>query len=140
MTLFAGGCACGAVRYRAAGDPVAARMCVCRICQRLTGGAGSVLAFFATDSFTVDGRTGDFAAVADSGNIIHRRFCPECGTPLFSSAEVRPHLIGVRVGSLDDPSSVTPTAIVWTDEAPAWAHLNGDLDHYPGQMPAPVTK
>jgi hypothetical protein len=140
MTLFAGGCACGAVRYQAAGDPVAARMCVCRICQRLTGGAGSVLAFFATESFAVEGRTGDFAAVADSGNIIHRQFCPECGTPLFSSAEVRPHLIGVRVGSLDDPSSVTPTAIVWTDEAPAWAYLNGDLDHYPGQMPAPVTK
>ena len=140
MALFAGGCACGAVRYQAASEPVAARMCVCRICQRLTGGAGSVLAFFATDSFTVEGSTGDFASVADSGNIIHRQFCPECGTPLFSSAEVRPHLIGVRLGSLDDPSSVTPTAIVWTDEAPAWAHLNEALDHYPGQMPPPVTK
>ena len=43
-------------------------------------------------------------------------------------------------GSLDDPSSVTPTAIVWTDEAPAWAHLNDALDQYPGQMPAPVVK
>jgi hypothetical protein len=137
MALFAGGCACGAVRYRAAGDPVATRMCLCRICQRITGGAGSVLAFFATDGFVIEGSTGDFAAVADSGNIIHRRFCPQCGTPLFSSAEARPHLIGVRVGSLDDPSSVTPTAIVWTEEAPAWALLNPDLDHYPGQMPAP---
>ena len=140
MALFTGGCACGAVRYQAASDPVAARMCVCRICQRQTGGAGSVLAFFATDSFTVEGGTGDFTSVADSGNIIHRQFCPQCGTPLFSSAEVRPHLIGVRVGSLDDPSSVTPTAIVWTEEAPAWAQLNEALDHYPGQMPAPITK
>ena len=108
MALFAGGCACGAVRYQAASEPVAARMCVCRICQRLTGGAGSVLAFFATDSFTVEGRTGDFASTADSGNIIHRQFCPECGTPLFSSAEVRPHLIGVRLGSLDAPHDLPP--------------------------------
>jgi hypothetical protein len=140
MVPFGGGCACGAVRYQAAGAPVAARICMCRICQRITGGAGSVLAFFATDGFVVEGRTGDFAAVADSGNIIHRQFCPECGTPLFSSAEVRPHLIGVRVGSLDDPSSVTPTAIVWTEAAPAWALLNDALDHYPGQMPAPPAK
>ena len=33
---------------------------------------------------------------------MHRRFCPDCGTQLFSEAESRPHLIFVRNGALDD--------------------------------------
>jgi hypothetical protein len=140
MALFAGGCACGKVRYQAASDPIATRICLCRDCQRMTGGAGTVLAFFATDTVKIEGETGDFVSTADSGNIMHRRFCPECGTPLFSGAEVRPHLTGIRVGSLDDPSSVTPQAIIWTQSAPAWAHLDPNLDHYPGQMPAAPPK
>jgi hypothetical protein len=139
VTLFAGGCACGAVRYQAASDPIATRFCLCRDCQRMTGGAGTVLAFFATETVTVDGKTGDFASAADSGNIIHRQFCPACGTPLNSGAEVRPHLIGIRVGSLDDPSSVTPDSIIWTESAPAWAHLNPNLPHVQRQPP-PLAK
>lgn len=139
MAMFAGGCACGAVRYQAASDPVATRICLCRACQRLTGGLGTVLAFFATDTVTVEGQTADFASTADSGNILHRQFCPKCGTPLFSAAEVRPHLIGIRVGSLNDPSSVTPDSIIWTESAPAWAHLDPDLPHVPRQPP-PITK
>lgn len=138
MALFEGGCACGAVRYQAGSAPIATRICMCRDCQRMTGGAGTVLAFFATDTVAVEGETGDFASTADSGNIIHRQFCPKCGTPLFSGAEVRPHLIGIRVGSLDDPSSVTPEAIIWTEAAPAWAHLNPNLPHVPRQPP-PIT-
>jgi len=35
---------------------------------------------------------------------MHRRFCARCGVHLFSEAEVRPHLIFVRAGTLDDPN------------------------------------
>ena len=87
MALFAGGCACGAVRYQATREPITTRICLCRDCQRMTGGAGTVLAFFATETVAIEGELGDFATAADSGNIIHRRFCPKCGTPLFSGAE-----------------------------------------------------
>lgn len=135
MARFAGGCACGKVRYQATSDPIATRICLCRDCQRATGGAGTVLAFFATDAVTIEGETAEFASPADSGNMIRRRFCPACGAPLFSGADVRPHLTGIRVGSLDDPSSVTPDTVIWTESAPAWAHLNPDLPHVPRQPP-----
>ena len=95
----------------------------------------AVLAFFETQGVTIDGEARDFSGVAASGNVMHRAFCPNCGTPLFSRAEVRPHLIGIRVGALDDPSSVTPEAIIWTESAPAWAHLNPELPHVPQQPP-----
>lgn len=136
MARFTGGCLCGAVRFEAVEAPVVTRICLCRDCQRLTGGAGSVLAFFATDSVRIEGQTHDYASAADSGNIMRREFCPSCGAPLFSRAEVRPHLIGVRVGSLDDPSSVAPDSIIWTDSAPEWMHLHPDLPRVPRQPPA----
>ncbi len=138
MATFTGGCQCGAVRYQAVGEPIATRICLCRDCQRITGGAGTVLAFFATEAVTIEGEPASFPTVAESGNIVRRRFCATCGTPLFSGADVRPHLIGIRVGSLDDPSAVSPETIIWTESAPAWAHLNPNLPHLPRQAP-PLT-
>ena len=135
MARFTGGCFCGAVRFEAAADPLVTRICLCRDCQHLTGGAGSVLAFFATDAVKIEGRTGDYASPAASGVVMHREFCPSCGAPLFSRAEARPHLIGIRVGSLDDPSSVRPDSIIWTDSAPGWMRLDPDLPQTPRQPP-----
>ena len=40
-TELAGGCACGAVRYRLTSAPMFVNCCHCLDCQRQTGGAGS---------------------------------------------------------------------------------------------------
>jgi len=42
----------------------------------------------------------------------------------------------VRVGNLDDPSSVKPTANIWADSAPTWACMDGMLERVT-QQPAP---
>ena len=45
-TSYAGGCACGAIRYVATGAPVFANHCQCRDCQKRSGtGHGSYLTF-----------------------------------------------------------------------------------------------
>ncbi len=62
--------------------------------------------------------------MADSGNVMHRRFCPDCGTHLFSEAESRPHLIIVRNGALDDTGLLKPGATIWTAQAPEWAWID----------------
>ena len=101
---IAGGCLCGAVRFEIAADaPLGVRQCWCRVCQYLGAGSGTVNAIFAKDAVTVSGPLTDYVSVADSGSVMHRRFCAECGTPVFSEAEPRPHQIIVRVGTLDDP-------------------------------------
>jgi hypothetical protein len=40
------GCLCGAVRYRVKKDPVRASICHCRNCQRRTGSAFGIGAYF----------------------------------------------------------------------------------------------
>ena len=100
-----GSCLCGAVRWQSTAPPITTRVCWCRDCQYLGAGSGTVGACFRTEAFSIVGETSSFSSIADSGNRMHRRFCPVCGTPLFSEAEARPHLIFVRVGTFDDPDS-----------------------------------
>lgn len=136
MTIT-GRCLCGAVRYESAAPPVITRVCWCRLCQYLGAGSGTVNACFKTESFTIQGATSDYSGVADSGNVMHRRFCPKCGTPLFSAAEARPHLIFVRVGTLDDPEVAQPAMTIWTEQAPSWACIAADLPRVERQPPSP---
>src|SRR3990172_9216824 len=123
MTIT-GGCLCKAVRYRATSPPIVTRACWCRVCQYIGAGSGTVNACFKTDAVTIEGELGDFRSIADSGNVMHRRFCPKCGTHLFSEAESRPHLLFIRVGTLDDPNIAPPSVTIWTSQAPKWACID----------------
>ena len=89
------------------------------------------------EAVTVSGPLADFVSRADSGSTMHRRFCAQCGTPVFSEAEPRPHQIIVRAGTLDDPEQAKPTGIIWTKSAPRSACFDPDLPQSEGQ-PAPV--
>jgi hypothetical protein len=136
-----GGCLCGAVRYEiAAGAPLLVRQCWCRVCQYLGAGNGTVNAVFPKESVTASGPLAEYVCTADSGSIMHRRFCSRCGTPVFSEAEPRPRQIIVRVGTLDDPELARPAAIIWTKAAPTWACFDPDLPQAEGQSaPRPMS-
>ena len=130
-----GGCLCGTVRWESSEPPIVTRVCWCRDCQYLGAGSGTVNACFHTATFTVTGKMTDYQSVADSGNKMHRRFCPACGTSLFSEAEVRPHLIFVRAGTCDDPDLVQPAMTIWSSSAPRWACFHEDLPRVEKQPP-----
>jgi hypothetical protein len=134
MTIT-GGCLCRAVRYESTSDPIVARVCWCRVCQYLAAGSGTVNVCFLTASFAVHGHTTDYRSVADSGNVMLRRFCAVCGTQLFSEAQARPHLIFVRAGTLDDPEIAKPTSTIWTSQAPSWACIDERWPKIAGQPP-----
>ena len=133
--MITGGCLCGNVRYQMDAEPITARLCWCRFCQFIATGNAAVSVCFPSSGLTVSGETRDFPSIADSGNRMHRRFCPICGTQLFSEAEARPHLIFIRVGALDDPEIARPVATIWTASAPSWACIDSALPRVPGQPP-----
>ena len=133
--MISGGCLCGAVHYESSAEPIMARMCWCRFCQYIAAGNAAVSACFLAARIKISGGTRDYESVADSGNRMHRRFCPNCGVHLFSEAESRPQLIFVRVGTLDDPDAVKPAATIWTAKAPRWACIDASLPTFEGQPP-----
>jgi len=137
MQKITGGCVCGAVRYEAKAAPIMTRTCWCRTCQYFASGNAAVNQVFPAEAVTISGELKDFESTADSGNIMHRKFCPNCGVHLFSMAEIRPHLLVIRAGTLDDHKNLKIDALIWTSSAPAWAHLDAKIPQFEKQPPAP---
>ena len=135
MTERTGRCLCGDVHYRISADPIATRICWCRDCQRMAAN-GTVNLAVPTTALEFTGAVSEFTVKADSGNDVRRRFCPRCGTHLFANSSARPQFVVVRVGTLDDPSSVAPSIHMWAASAPKWACLDPALEQVEKQ-PAP---
>ena len=130
-----GGCLCRAVRYSISAAPIVTRTCWCRDCQYIGAGSATVNTCFPSAALTVSGELRDYRMTAASGNVVHRRFCPSCGTHLFSTADVRPHLVFVRAGTLDDGELARPAVTIWTASAPSWACIDERIPKVERQPP-----
>jgi hypothetical protein len=132
-----GGCLCGAVRFSSNAAPITTRTCWCRVCQYIGAGGATVNVCFPSQALAVSGELREYRSVADSGNPMVRRFCPQCGTHLFSDSAARPHLSFVRAGTLDDPELARPAVTAWTVSAPSWACFDERIPQVERQ-PAPA--
>jgi hypothetical protein len=121
-----GGCACGAVRYRLASEPLFVNCCHCLNCQRQTGGAFVINLLVETDRVEVlSGRPQPVDAPRDDGSTQRIFRCPSCQVAVFSEYGW-PELRFVRAGTLDDPSAVTPDVHVFTSSKVPWVTLPDD--------------
>ena len=126
--LRTGGCLCGAVRYESAGEPLFSLLCHCRDCQHQSGSAYvAAMRVPATGFRITKGEPKLYVSSSDAGNRVTRAFCPECGCPLFIRVSARPDIVGLRVGSLDDPSEFRPEADIFVKSAQPWDHMDPDL-------------
>ena len=121
---YDGGCACGAVRYRMQVRPMFVHCCHCKDCQRQTGTAFVLNALIETDRVALlSGTPQPFAMPTDSGRP-HRAYrCPTCGTALWSEYGGVTDLRFVRVGTLDEPSALTPDVHIYTRSKLPWVTL-----------------
>jgi hypothetical protein len=104
-------------------------------CQHIGAGSGTVNVLFPSETVEAEGELADYQSQADSGTLMHRQFCPSCGTPVFTQANTRPQYIGVRAGTLDDPDLGNPQITIWTSSAPSWACFDPALPREEKQAP-----
>jgi len=71
-------------------------------------------------SVTLTGEARGYARPADSGNVVTRHFCPNCGAPVFSVNSAMPGMMFLRASSLDDMEVFKPQMHVFTSRAPSW--------------------
>jgi hypothetical protein len=134
---YTGGCACGAIRYAIAAEPVFMNHCQCRDCQRASGtGHGSYLTFPSRRQVTLTGEATRHDLVCDSGGTKTNAFCPTCGAPVYLTFAAMPDLFTLHAGSLDDPSRFAPKVVTYAGRALAWDRLDPALPAFERMPPA----
>ena len=137
-----GGCACGDVRYRVLGQPVATIACHCKFCQRQGGSAFRTAAWF--DAKSVEFTKGQMTTYEhrsdESGRWLRMEFCPRCGATVTHTAEVRPGVRALAIGTLDDPGWVKLERHIWTRSKRPWVSLPPGVEIFPhGSTGVPKT-
>jgi len=74
--------------------------------------------------------------VADSGAEKRKGFCGNCGSPLYNKPHNVPDMIGVYVGTLDDPSQFKPQMVMFAARGHEWDHLDPALPRVPYMRPS----
>ena len=101
--IVEGGCYCGAVRYRAEGEPIFKGQCHCRACQHVSGGGPNLFVLLPRDGFKYTAGAPKKYQRTDRALAVTREFCGECGTHLTT---LRPGVdpVILKIGTLDAPS------------------------------------
>ena len=118
-----GGCHCGYITFEAEIDESAVRICHCTDCQNLTGSAYRVNVPTRKGGFRLlSGNPKTYVKTAESGTKRAHAFCPECGTPIYSTANIAdPDVYGLRVGTLYERAALKPAQQGWCRSALPWA-------------------
>lgn len=135
---YTGGCACGAIRYEIAAEPIFQNHCQCRDCQHKSGtGHGSYLTFPQRADVALKGDATHWGIVADSGNAKTHGFCATCGSPVYLTFSAMPDLFTIHATGLDDPGRFQPQAVTYAARALAWDLLDPALVAFAGMPPKP---
>lgn len=126
--IIEGGCLCGAIRYRATGEPLGRTLCHCNSCRRAAGAPSVAWVIVAADGFTI---VAGAPREHRSSQHVVRSFCGDCGTPLAYRSDRRPDVVDIQTATLDDPDSFPPEREIWTSEKLAWEVLNAALPQFP---------
>lgn len=122
-----GGCLCGQLRYRVAGEPIDAGYCHCRLCQRASGAPLLAWATYPSSAFTY---LGIAPALFRATPGAQREFCPHCGTQVAFRTDRHPEWVDLTLASLDNPNRIVPQYHIWTASQIRWLHLDDALPRY----------
>ena len=119
-----GKCHCGKITYRAEVDPERAGICHCTDCQMLTGSAYRVSLPAPAQTFRLlTGQPKEYVKTAESGVRRAHAFCPECGTPVYATAELPAErkAYSLRIGCLRQRAALAPRRQIWCQSALPWS-------------------
>jgi len=124
-------CACGAVSVKISGEPRTTMLCGCKDCQKASGTGHSALALYFDDTTQISGKTKSFSTTADSGAIVERHFCPNCGTPIFGTTSRMPGHKLLPVSMMGEiAKTYQPKSMIFNRSHLDWDYLDPDLPKF----------
>lgn len=123
-----GRCHCAQVTYEADVDPDKVSLCHCTDCQAMSGSPYRASVPVPRESFVLlTGQPKVYVKTAESGTRRAHSFCPNCGSPIFSSAVADPPTFSLRVGCLDRRADLPPRKQIWCRSAVTWSRNLTDV-------------
>ena len=137
MSKIQGNCLCGEVSYASSFTPFYSGVCHCKNCQKETGATSSIVVGIDKESFTVSGEQyiSEYSSPGESGAIVTRYFCKQCGSPMYSKSSDWPDALFIKAGTLKDTSWFKPQMHIWWDSAQAWIQQEADIPKHAGNPP-----
>ena len=130
MTDRKASCRCGQLKATVTGDPVRLSVCHCLNCKKRSGSAFAVQARWPAGQVAIEGRSGSFVIVADSGNPATFHFCPDCGSDVYYVIDGKfDGLVAIPLGAFDDPFFGIPEYSVWEQRKHDWVEITGEVEH-----------
>lgn len=129
---YVGGCGCGALRYESDSAPSDCGYCHCRLCQKTSAAPALVFASFDVNKFRYSGGSPTIYRSSEHGT---REFCSKCGTQVAYRDAQGAKMVDVNVGSLDDPTVVSPECHIWCQSQIAWFDTTDTLPRYQERKP-----
>lgn len=131
-----GACHCGSISYEATVDLEHVGICHCTDCQTLSGSAFRTFVLAPKDGFRLlSGQPKIYIKTGDSGAKRAQTFCPECGTPIYSSAASDPQMFSIRAGTVRQRNALVPRRQIWCRSAQAWLSDLDTIERFPKQPP-----
>lgn len=121
-----GGCHCGKITFTATADPEQAFICHCNDCQVLSGAPfRTVLYISESDVQFTNGQPRVYVKTAQSGRRREQTFCPDCGSPIYSTTadsttDGGPRDLAIRLGAVNQRAQIVPKKQIWYESSQKW--------------------
>ena len=135
MTTFTGQCLCGNVTYKADGEIVMQGNCHCSDCRQSSGSPFATLLFLKQDDIEIKGDLKKFDHTVDSGNVLTKSFCPNCGSQMFAGNAAKPNMLAVKAGSVNEHEIIAPQFNVYAGSKMNCTTLNSDVPAFDKMPP-----
>jgi hypothetical protein len=133
-----GGCLCGAIRYQVNQPLDKIILCHCTDCQKASGTGASANTVVPSDRLEITkGTPKIFSKIVDSGSTLHRAFCADCGSPIYTRRAHMPEVSVLKVGTLDDSNGMQVVMNIWMQSARRWDHLDPGVEQHAQNRPMP---
>lgn len=129
MSKLTGKCLCEIVSYQIKGELGPIYNCHCSKCRRWHGAAFRTRASIKAEQFSwLSGE--DCLSQFKSSENVTKFFCRNCGSPLVSTYEDRPDVLGIALGGLDQAPSNNPEAHIFVASKAPWFTISDNLKQY----------
>jgi hypothetical protein len=137
MTVMAGSCLCGGVRFEVTEPFIIVSACHCANCKKLSGGYGTVSGGARTESIRIlEGHELLRSFTLEGGSA--KTFCSVCGSNLFGGGWPERERAAVRLSTIDSQFDRKIEAHGYVRSVAPWEDLPDDgLPRHDGRIPPP---